>query len=91
MVAQTTIADFGGGGFAEALLLGTLLVVLAVAAFAHSDRVLIPANGFYEYTKPADSKQKLKDKHRFDPVQPPTDSQEKRVPVGESVKVPAGV
>jgi mannosyltransferase len=39
VVAQTTIADFGGGGFAEALLLGTLLVVLAVAAFAHSDRV----------------------------------------------------
>jgi hypothetical protein len=37
-VAQATIADFGGGGFAEALLLGTLLVVLVVAAFAHSDR-----------------------------------------------------
>jgi putative SOS response-associated peptidase YedK len=34
-------------------------------SFAHSDRVLIPANGFYEYTAPADPKQKLKDKHRF--------------------------
>jgi mannosyltransferase len=39
VVAQTTIADLGGGGFAEALLLGTLLVVLVVAAFAHSERV----------------------------------------------------
>jgi hypothetical protein len=39
VVAQTTLADFGGGGFAEALLLGTLLAVLAVAAFAHSDRL----------------------------------------------------
>lgn len=39
VVAQATVADLGGGGFAEALLLGTLLVVLVVAAFAHSDRV----------------------------------------------------
>jgi uncharacterized membrane protein len=39
VVAQTTLADFGGGGFAEALLLGTLLAVLAIAAFAHSDRL----------------------------------------------------
>ncbi len=45
VVAQTTIADFGGGGFAEALLLGTLLVVLVVAAFAHSDRVPAASGG----------------------------------------------
>ena len=45
MVAQATIADFGGGGFAEALLLGTLLVVLVVAAFAHSDRVPAASGG----------------------------------------------
>jgi uncharacterized membrane protein len=38
VVAQTTLADLGGGGYAEALLLGTLLAVFAVAAFAHSDR-----------------------------------------------------
>jgi hypothetical protein len=37
-VAQTTLADLGGGGFAEALLLGTLLAVFVVAAFAHVDR-----------------------------------------------------
>jgi uncharacterized membrane protein len=39
VIAQVTLADFGGGGFAEALLLGTLLAVFAVAAFAHGDRV----------------------------------------------------
>jgi mannosyltransferase len=38
VVAQMTLADFGGGGYAEALLLGTLLAILAVAAFSHSDR-----------------------------------------------------
>jgi hypothetical protein len=37
-VAQVTLADLGGGGFAEALLLGTLLAVFVVAAFAHVDR-----------------------------------------------------
>lgn len=37
-VAQVTLADLGGGGFAEALLLGTLLAVFVVAAFAHIDR-----------------------------------------------------
>jgi hypothetical protein len=41
-VAQTTLADLGGGGFAEALLLGTLLAVLVVAAFAHVDSVKGP-------------------------------------------------
>lgn len=39
LIAQVTLADFGGGGFAEALLLGTLLAVFAVAALAHGDRV----------------------------------------------------
>lgn len=34
-------------------------------SFAKSDRVLIPADGFYEFTAPADPKQKLKDKHLF--------------------------
>jgi mannosyltransferase len=43
VVAQTTLADFGGGGYAEALLLGTVLAVLAVAAFAHSDRLAEPS------------------------------------------------
>jgi hypothetical protein len=38
VVAQVTIADLGGGGFAEAMLLGTLLVVLGVAAYAHLGR-----------------------------------------------------
>lgn len=33
--------------------------------FSHSDRVLVLADGFFEYTKPADPKVKLKDKHRF--------------------------
>jgi hypothetical protein len=37
-VGQATLADLGGGGFAEALLLGTLLAVFAVAAFANADR-----------------------------------------------------
>lgn len=37
-VAQVTLADLGGGGFAEALLLGTLLAVFVVAAFAQTDR-----------------------------------------------------
>jgi mannosyltransferase len=39
VVAQVTLADLGGGGFAEALLAGAVLSVLVVAAFAHSDRV----------------------------------------------------
>jgi putative SOS response-associated peptidase YedK len=33
--------------------------------FDKSDRCLIPADGFYEFTAPADPKQKLKDKHLF--------------------------
>jgi putative SOS response-associated peptidase YedK len=33
--------------------------------FDKSDRCLIPADGFYEFTKPIDPKQKLKDKHLF--------------------------
>ncbi|WP_304188198.1 SOS response-associated peptidase family protein [Phenylobacterium aquaticum] len=33
--------------------------------FAHSDRVLIFADGFYEYTAPAAPKVKLKDQHYF--------------------------
>lgn len=33
--------------------------------FAKSDRCLIPADGFYEFTAPADPKKKLKDKHLF--------------------------
>jgi putative SOS response-associated peptidase YedK len=33
--------------------------------FAKSDRVLIPATAFYEYTAPSDKKIKLKDRHRF--------------------------
>jgi uncharacterized membrane protein len=37
-VAQATLADLGGGGFSEALLLSTLLAVFVVAAFATSDR-----------------------------------------------------
>ena len=39
VVAQVTLADLGGGGFAEALLAGAVLAVLVVAAFAHSDRL----------------------------------------------------
>lgn len=34
-------------------------------SFAKSDRCLIPADGFYEFTAPADPKKKLKDKHLF--------------------------
>ena len=34
-------------------------------SFANSDRVLIPASAFYEYTPPVDAEQKLKHKHRF--------------------------
>jgi putative SOS response-associated peptidase YedK len=34
-------------------------------SFANSDRCLIPADGFFEYTAPANPKQKLKDKHLF--------------------------
>jgi putative SOS response-associated peptidase YedK len=34
-------------------------------SFAKSDRCLIPADGFYEFTSPTDSKQKLKHKHLF--------------------------
>lgn len=33
--------------------------------FSRSDRVLVLTDGFFEYTKPADAKVKLKDKHRF--------------------------
>ena len=33
--------------------------------FANSDRVLIPATGFYEYTTPTAPKVKLKDRHLF--------------------------
>jgi putative SOS response-associated peptidase YedK len=33
--------------------------------FAKSDRVLIPATGFYEYTDPETPKVKLKDRHLF--------------------------
>lgn len=33
--------------------------------FGKSDRCLIPADGFYEFTPPTDPKQKLKDKHLF--------------------------
>ncbi|HEX5378572.1 MAG TPA: SOS response-associated peptidase family protein [Phenylobacterium sp.] len=33
--------------------------------FSHSDRVLVPATGFYEYTAPAAPKVKLKDRHIF--------------------------
>jgi putative SOS response-associated peptidase YedK len=33
--------------------------------FSKSDRVLVPADGFYEFTAPAGSGVKLKDKHRF--------------------------
>jgi putative SOS response-associated peptidase YedK len=33
--------------------------------FSKSDRVLIPATGFYEYTKPEKPKVKLKDRHLF--------------------------
>jgi putative SOS response-associated peptidase YedK len=33
--------------------------------FGNSDRVLIPADGFYEFTAPDDPKKKLKDKHLF--------------------------
>jgi hypothetical protein len=33
-----TLADLGGGGFAEALLAGAVLAVLVVGAFAHADR-----------------------------------------------------
>lgn len=33
--------------------------------FAKSERVLIPTDGFYEFTTPADPKQKLKDKWLF--------------------------
>jgi mannosyltransferase len=39
VVAQVTLADLGGGGFAEALLAGAVLAVLVVGAFAHSDRL----------------------------------------------------
>jgi putative SOS response-associated peptidase YedK len=34
-------------------------------SFANSARVLIPADGFYEFTAPADPKAKRKDKHLF--------------------------
>jgi putative SOS response-associated peptidase YedK len=34
-------------------------------SFAKSDRCLIPADGFYEFTAPADPKSKRKDKHLF--------------------------
>jgi putative SOS response-associated peptidase YedK len=34
-------------------------------SFAKSDRCLIPADGFYEFTTPADPGKKLKDKHLF--------------------------
>ena len=34
-------------------------------SFAKSDRCLIPSDGFYEFTKPEDPKQRLKDKHLF--------------------------
>ncbi|WP_394760738.1 SOS response-associated peptidase [Phenylobacterium sp.] len=34
-------------------------------SFAKSDRCLIPADGFYEFTAPDDPKQKRKDKHLF--------------------------
>jgi putative SOS response-associated peptidase YedK len=34
-------------------------------SFAKSDRCLIPADGFYEFTTPADPKAKRKDKHLF--------------------------
>lgn len=34
-------------------------------SFAKSDRCLIPSDGFYEFTKPDDPKQRLKDKHLF--------------------------
>ena len=33
--------------------------------FSHSDRCLILATGFYEYTPPSDHKIKLKDQHYF--------------------------
>lgn len=33
--------------------------------FSHSDRVLVPADGFFEYTAPQAKGVKLKDKHRF--------------------------
>lgn len=33
--------------------------------FSRSDRVLVPATGFYEYTAPAQAKVKLKDQHLF--------------------------
>ena len=33
--------------------------------FGKSDRCLIPADGFYEFTAPRDAKQRLKDKHLF--------------------------
>jgi putative SOS response-associated peptidase YedK len=33
--------------------------------FSRTDRVLVMTDGFFEYTKPADPKAKLKDKHRF--------------------------
>jgi putative SOS response-associated peptidase YedK len=34
--------------------------------FTHSDRVLVFADGFYEFTKPQQAKVKLKDKHLFE-------------------------
>ena len=34
-------------------------------SFSKSDRCLIPSDGFYEFTKPEDPKQRLKDKHLF--------------------------
>jgi putative SOS response-associated peptidase YedK len=34
-------------------------------SFAKSDRCLIPADGFYEFTEPRDSSKRLKDKHLF--------------------------
>lgn len=33
--------------------------------FSRTDRVLIPATGFYEYTAPTNAKAKLKDRHLF--------------------------
>lgn len=34
-------------------------------SFAKSDRCLIPADGFYEFTTPTEAGKKLKDKHLF--------------------------